>query len=45
MKQKLNRVDFDIWYESEHNEECLVNYEGSSGGLKVQPIIKMLTIN
>ena len=41
MEKKLNRIDFDIWYESEHQEECSVNYQGSSGGMEVQGIIEI----
>lgn len=41
MRAKLDRVTFKLWYESEHSEECSANYEGSSGGMEVQGIIKM----
>lgn len=40
MEKKLNRISFEIWYESEHREECSANYdEGSSGGMEVQGIL------
>ena len=41
MEKKLNRVDFEIWYESEHQEQCSANYQGSSGGMEVQGIIEI----
>lgn len=41
MRAKLNRVDFDIWYESDHKNDCSINYEGSSGGMEVQGIISI----
>lgn len=36
MKNRLEPTEFLIWKESEHAEECQVNYEGSSGGMEVQ---------
>ena len=41
MEKKLNRVDFDIWYESEHQEESSANYQGSSGGMEFHRIIEI----
>ncbi|KAL7290794.1 hypothetical protein TKK_0015538 [Trichogramma kaykai] len=41
MRKKLNPVEFEIFYESEHREECSANYEGSSRGMEVQGIIEM----
>lgn len=41
MKKKLNRTDFDIWFDCEHREECSSNYEGSSGGMEVQGITEI----
>lgn len=39
--KQLNSADFEIWYESEHQEQCSANYEGSSGGMEVQGIIEI----
>ena len=41
MLSKLNQVDFDIWYETEHKDTCNANYEGSSGGMEVQGITEI----
>lgn len=41
MAKKLNHVDFQIWYDSVHHEECYANYEGSSGGMEVQGMINI----
>lgn len=41
MQKKLNSADFDIWFASEHKEECSANYEGSSGGMEVQGMIEI----
>lgn len=40
-QKNLNKVDFEIWYESEHKETCNRNHEGSAGKMEVDGVIEM----
>lgn len=40
-KATVDKASFDIWYDSEHKDECTANYEGSSGGMEVQGMLEI----
>lgn len=40
-KKSMKPEEFLIWKESEHADDCSVNYTGSSGGMEVQGVLEM----
>ena len=37
----MNSVEFELWFEAEHADECCRNHNGSAGKIKVDGIFDM----
>ena len=40
-RKSMDPTEFLVWQQTEHADECSVNYEGSSGGMEVQGVVEM----
>lgn len=41
MRKEKSKLEFDVWYEAEHQDECCRNHEGSSGAMEVTGMVTM----